>query len=97
MIAAQMEGGIVHAITAALKGAITVEEGRVRQNNFDDYPLLRLDEMPAVDVHIVPSARPPQGMGEMGVPTLAPALANAIFNATGKRIRRLPIRAEDLV
>jgi isoquinoline 1-oxidoreductase subunit beta len=97
MIAAQMEGGIVHAITAALKGAITVEEGRVRQNNFDDYPLLRLDEMPAVEVHIVPSARPPQGMGEMGVPTLAPALANAIFNATGKRIRRLPIRAEDLV
>ena len=97
MIAAQMEGGIVHAITAALKGAITVEAGRVRQNNFDDYPLLRLDEMPAVEVHIVPSARPPQGMGEMGVPTLAPALANAIFNATGKRIRRLPIRAEDLV
>jgi isoquinoline 1-oxidoreductase subunit beta len=97
MIAAQMEGGIVHAITAALKSAITVEEGRVRQSNFDDYPLLRLDEMPAVEVHIVPSARPPQGMGEMGVPTLAPALANAIFNATGKRIRRLPIRAEDLV
>jgi isoquinoline 1-oxidoreductase beta subunit len=97
MIAAQMEGGIVHAITATLKGAITVEEGRVRQNNFDDYPLLRLDEMPAVEVHIIPSARPPQGMGEMGVPTLAPALANAIFNATGKRMRRLPIRAKDLV
>jgi isoquinoline 1-oxidoreductase beta subunit len=97
MIAAQIEGGIAHALTAALKGAITVEEGRVRQNNFDDYPLLRIDEMPAVEVHIIPSARPPQGMGEMGVPTLAPALANAIFNATGKRIRRLPIRVEDLV
>ena len=68
-----------------------------RQNNFDDYPLLRIDEMPVVEVHIIPSVRPPQGMGEMGVPTLAPALANAIFNATGKRIRRLPIRAEDLV
>jgi isoquinoline 1-oxidoreductase beta subunit len=96
MIAAQIEGGISHALTATLKGAITVEEGRVRQNNFDDYPLLRIDEMPAVEVHIIPSARPPQGMGEMGVPTLAPALANAIFNATGKRIRRLPIRPEDL-
>ena len=53
--------------------------------------------MPAVEVYIIPSTRPPQGMGEMGVPTLAPALANAIFNATGKRIRRLPIQAEDLV
>jgi isoquinoline 1-oxidoreductase beta subunit len=97
MIAAQIEGGIAHALTATLKGAITVEEGRVQQSNFDDYPLLRIDEMPTVEVHIIPSARPPQGMGEMGVPTLAPALANAIFNATGKRIRRLPIRAEDLV
>jgi isoquinoline 1-oxidoreductase subunit beta len=96
MIAAQIEGGIAHGLTATLKGAIIVEEGRVRQHNFDDYPLLRIDEMPAVEVHIIPSARPPQGMGEMGVPTLAPALANAIFNATGKRIRRLPIRAEDL-
>jgi isoquinoline 1-oxidoreductase subunit beta len=96
MIGAQIEGGIVHAITATLKGAITVEAGRVQQSNFDDYPLLRIDEMPTVEVAIVPSTRPPQGMGEMGVPTLAPALANAIFNATGKRIRRLPIRAEDL-
>jgi isoquinoline 1-oxidoreductase beta subunit len=97
MIAAQIEGGIVHAITATLKGAITVEAGRVQQHNFDDYPLLRMGEMPVVEVYIVPTARPPQGMGEMGVPTLAPALANAIFNATGKRVRRLPIRAEDLV
>jgi isoquinoline 1-oxidoreductase beta subunit len=97
MIAAQMEGGIVHAITATLKGAITVEDGRVQQRNFDDYPLLRIDEMPVVEVYIVPSTRPPQGIGEMGVPTFAPALANAIFDATGKRIRRLPIRAEDLV
>jgi isoquinoline 1-oxidoreductase subunit beta len=96
MITAQIEGGIVHALSAALKGAITVEAGRVQQSNFHDYPLARIDEMPAVEVYIVPSARPPQGMGEMGVPTLAPALANAIFSATGKRIRRLPIRAEDL-
>ncbi|HET9223063.1 MAG TPA: molybdopterin cofactor-binding domain-containing protein, partial [Roseiflexaceae bacterium] len=97
MIAAQVEGGVVHAITATLKSSISVAEGRVQQSNFDNYPLLRLDEMPLVEVHIVPSARSPQGMGEMGVPTLAPALANAIFNATGKRVRRLPIRAEDLV
>jgi isoquinoline 1-oxidoreductase beta subunit len=97
MIAAQIEGGVVHAITATLKSSITVAEGRVQQSNFNDYPLLRIDEMPLVEVHIVPSVRPPQGMGEMGVPTLAPALANAIFNATGKRVRRLPIRAEDLV
>jgi isoquinoline 1-oxidoreductase beta subunit len=96
MIAAQVEGGVVHAITATLKSAIAVEAGRVQQSNFDDYPLLRIGEMPAVEVYIVPSARPPQGMGEMGVPTLAPALANAIFNATGKRVRRLPIRPEDL-
>jgi isoquinoline 1-oxidoreductase beta subunit len=88
---------VVHAITATLKGAITVAEGRVQQSNFNDYPLLRIGEMPAVEVHIVPSARPPQGMGEMGVPTLAPALANAIFSATGRRVRRLPIRAEDLL
>jgi isoquinoline 1-oxidoreductase subunit beta len=97
MIRAQMEGGIVHAISATLTSEITVEGGRVQQRNFDDYPLLRITEMPSVEVHIVPSSRAPQGMGEMGVPTLAPALANAIFNATGKRIRRLPIRAEDLV
>jgi CO/xanthine dehydrogenase Mo-binding subunit len=67
MIAAQIEGGIVHAITTTLKSAITVAERRVQQGNFDSYPLLRLDEMPAVEVHIVASARPPQGMGEMGV------------------------------
>ena len=97
MIRAQIEGGIVHAITATLKAAITVEAGSVQQTNFHEYPLLRIDEMPVVEVAIVPSTRPPQGMGEMGVPTLAPALANAIFNATGKRIRRLPIRAQDLV
>jgi isoquinoline 1-oxidoreductase beta subunit len=97
MIAAQIEGGISHALTATLKSAITVEEGRVQQHNFDDYPLLRIDEMPGVEVYIVPSTRLPQGMGEMGVPTLAPALANAIFSATGKRIRRLPIQAADLL
>jgi isoquinoline 1-oxidoreductase beta subunit len=91
-----MEGGIVMGLTAALKGAITIEKGRVQQSNFHDYPLLRLDEMPVIEVYIVPSSRAPQGVGEMGLPPAAPALANAIFAATGKRVRRLPIHAEDL-
>jgi len=95
-VAAQMEGGIVMGLTAALKGAITIDKGQVQQSNFHDYPLLRLDEMPVVEVYRVPSARAPQGVGEMGLPPAAPALANAIFAATGKRVRRLPIRAEDL-
>lgn len=95
-VAAQMEGGIVMGLTAALKGPITIDQGRVQQSNFHDYSLLRLDEMPAVEVYIVPSDRAPQGVGEMGFPPAAPALANAIFAATGKRVRRLPIRVEDL-
>ncbi len=96
MVTAQMEGGIVWGLTAALKGSIDIENGRVLQSNFDDYPLLRMDEMPQVEVHIIPSDRPPSGVGEMGVPPAAPAVLNAIFNATGKRIRNLPIRQEDL-
>jgi CO/xanthine dehydrogenase Mo-binding subunit len=95
-IEAQVEGGIVYALTAALKGAITVEKGRVQQGNFDDYPLLLMSEMPEVEVHIVPSKEAPTGIGEPPVPPTAPAVANAIFAATGKRVRRLPIRAEEL-
>lgn len=95
-IAAQMEGGIVFGLTAALYGQITLEKGRVAQSNFHDYPLLRISEMPAVDVHIVQSEESPGGIGEPGVPPIAPAVANAVFAATGRRIRRLPIRAEDL-
>jgi len=95
-IAAQMEGAIVYGLTAALKGAITIDRGRVEQSNFNDYEMLRLDEMPVVEVHIVPSDNPPGGVGEPGTPPIAPAVCNAVFAATGKRIRRLPIRAEDL-
>lgn len=95
-VVAQMEGGIVFGLTAALKAEITVESGRVQQSNFHDYPLLRMDEMPEIEVHIVPSDQSPRGVGEMGVPPIAPAVANAVYAATGKRIRRLPIRAEDL-
>jgi isoquinoline 1-oxidoreductase beta subunit len=96
MVKEQMEGGIVFGLTAALKADITIENGRVRESNFHDYPLLRMDEMPAVEVHIVPSEGPPSGVGEMGVPPTAPAVANAIFAATGKRIRKLPIRPADI-
>jgi isoquinoline 1-oxidoreductase beta subunit len=95
-IGAQMEGAIVWALSATLRGQITIANGRVQQSNFHDFPLLRINEMPAVEVHIMPSAEPPGGVGEPGVPPLAPAVANAVFAATGKRIRRLPIRPEDL-
>jgi isoquinoline 1-oxidoreductase beta subunit len=95
-VVAQMEGGIVFGLTAALQADITVENGRVQQSNFHDYPLLRMDEMPDVEVYIVPSDAQPNGIGEMGVPPIAPAIANAIFAATGKRVRHLPIRPADL-
>ncbi len=91
VIAAQMEGGIAYGLSAALREEITLVGGEVRQVNFDRYRSLRIDEMPAVEVHIVPSSRPPTGVGEPGVPPLAPALANALFDATGRRIYRLPI------
>ncbi len=95
-VVAQMEGSIVWGLTAALKGAITIDNGRVQQSNFDDYPMLRMNEMPEIEVYIVPSTETPGGAGEPGVPPIAPAVANAVFAATGKRIRRLPIRAENL-
>src|SRR5262249_52966918 len=95
-VRAQMEGGIVFGLTAALYGEITFQRGRVKQRNFHDYPMLRMNEMPAVEVHIVSSTQKMGGVGEPGVPSIAPAVANAIFAWTGKRIRRLPIRPEDL-
>ena len=96
IIAAQMESGIVFGLTAALKGQITINKGRVEQSNFNDYDMLRLNEMPKVEVHIVPSNEAPGGIGEPGTPPIAPAVCNAIFAATSKPIRRLPIHAEDL-
>jgi len=95
-IAAQMESGIVYGLTAALKGQITIAKGRVEQGNFNDYEMLRINEMPTVEVHIVPSNEAPGGCGEPGTPPIAPAVCNAIFAATGKPIRRLPISKEDL-
>jgi isoquinoline 1-oxidoreductase beta subunit len=95
-IRAQLESGIVFGLTAALYGEITFEQGRVKQRNFHDYPILRMNEMPVVETHIVPSTEKMGGVGETAVPPIAPAIANAIFAATGKRIRRLPIRAAEL-
>jgi isoquinoline 1-oxidoreductase beta subunit len=91
LVADQITGGIAFGLTAALKSRITVTKGRVDQGNFDDFPLLRMHEMPEVEVHIVPSADPPTGIGESAVPIIAPAVANAFFAATGRRIRRLPL------
>jgi len=87
----QIQGGIVYALTNALRAKITIEKGRVVQGNFDDYAPLRMDETPVVEVYAVPSTEPPTGIGEPSVPPLAPALCNAIYAATKKRIRALPI------
>ena len=97
MVTAQMESGIVWGLTAALKGSIDIENGAVQQTNFADYPLLQIDEMPQVEVHLVSRDRRPTGVGEMGVPPAAPAVLNAIFAATGKRIRHLPVRPDELI
>ncbi len=91
VIRAQMEGGIGYALSAALREEVTLAAGEVQQRNFDRYRPLAIDEMPDVEVHIVPSAEPPTGVGEPGTPPLAPALVNALANATGKRIYRMPI------
>src|ERR1044072_4615335 len=90
-VCAQMESGIVYGLTAALYGEITLEEGQLKQSNFHDYRMLRMNEMPAIEVYIVPSTEQMGGAGEPGVPPIAPALANAVFAATGKRIRKLPV------
>jgi isoquinoline 1-oxidoreductase subunit beta len=90
-VIAQMEGGIIYGLTAALYGEITIEKGRVQQSNFHDYRVLRLDETPVIEVHIVPSAETMGGAGEPGVAPIAPAVANALFAATGKRFRKLPL------
>ena len=97
IVRAQMEGGIGFGLSAALYSAVTLKDGQVEQSNFHDYPLLRMSEMPQVDVHIVPSSANPSGVGEPGVPPIAPAVVNALFAATGKRLRNLPLRTQDLV
>jgi len=91
IVEAQMQSAIVYGLTAALWGEITIEKGRVQQSNFHDYRMLRLAEMPQVEVHIVASTDSQGGVGEPGTPPIAPAVCNAMFAATGKRIRKLPI------
>ena len=91
-IAAQIEGGIIFGISAALWGEITLKKGRVEQNNFNDYRVLRINETPLIEVHLVKSIEAPGGIGEPGTIGIAPAMTNAIFAVTGKRIRKLPIK-----
>ena len=95
-VVAQVESAAVYALSAVMKDAITIERGRVQQANFNDYDMPRMNEMPKVEVHLVMSKEDPTGIGEPGLPVVAPAVGNAVFAATGKRLRRLPIRAEDL-
>ncbi|NLS70410.1 xanthine dehydrogenase family protein molybdopterin-binding subunit [Bradyrhizobium brasilense] len=90
-VQAQLQSGINFGITAALYGEITLKDGRVEQSNFDSYQMLRIDQAPAIEVHIVPSTEPPGGMGETGTSGIVPAISNAIFAATGKRLRKMPV------
>lgn len=92
IVRGQMESGVVFGLTAALKSQITLTNGAVDQSNFHDYPMLRMDECPEIEVHILPSTQPPTGVGEPGTPPVAPAVANAVFAATGQRLRSLPLR-----
>ena len=95
-IKAQMEGGIIYGLTAALYGEITLKDGRVEQSNFDNYQALRINEAPSMEVHLVESREEPGGIGEPGTATIAPAVVNAIFALTGKRLRKLPINTDEL-
>jgi len=90
-IEAQIEGGLMFGITAALYSEITIKDGRVEQSNFTDYRMLRINEAPVIETHLIASTEAPGGIGEPGTAVLAPALANAIFAATGKRLRHLPV------
>jgi isoquinoline 1-oxidoreductase beta subunit len=90
-IAAQLQGGLIFGLTAALYGEITIDKGRVQQSNFNDYRMLRIDEVPQIDVHVIKSGEAPGGIGETGVTAGPPALRNAIYAATGVALRRLPI------
>jgi isoquinoline 1-oxidoreductase beta subunit len=95
-VQAQIQSAIMFGTTAALYGEITVKDGRVEQANFDTYQILRINEAPAIEVYIVKSSEPPGGMGEAGTSAIVPAVANAIFAATGKRLRKLPVDATAL-
>jgi isoquinoline 1-oxidoreductase beta subunit len=95
-VKAQIEGGLIFGLTAALYNDITLKDGRVEQSNFHDYRMMRMNETPVFDVHVVPSTEDPGGIGETGTVSAAPALANAVFAATGKRLRRYPLDRQEL-
>jgi isoquinoline 1-oxidoreductase beta subunit len=95
-VEAQVQGAVIFGITAALYGEITIKDGRVEQANFDSYQMLRINEAPEIEVHIVQNTEPPGGMGEPGVSAIVPAIANAVFAATGKRLRKMPIDPDAL-
>ena len=90
-IIAQLEGGLIFGLTAALYGEVTIDKGRVQQSNFHDYRMLRIDQTPKIEIHVVKSGEPPGGIGEAGTNGGPPALRNAIYAATGVALRRLPI------
>jgi isoquinoline 1-oxidoreductase subunit beta len=90
-IMAQLEGGLIFGLTAALYGEITINKGRVQQSNFHDYRMLRIDQVPKIEIHVMKSAEPPGGIGETGATAGPPALRNAIYAATGVALRRLPV------
>jgi isoquinoline 1-oxidoreductase beta subunit len=96
IVAMQMESGIGYGLSAAINGAVTFKDGRVEQSNFDDYPVLRIHEMPPIDVHILASTNKPSGVGEPGTPVIAPALANALAALNGKPVRSLPLSAQGI-
>jgi isoquinoline 1-oxidoreductase subunit beta len=97
IVKAQVQSAVVFGLTATLKSSITIKNGRAEQQNFDSFPILRMDETPEVITHLVSSTEPPTGIGETAVPVIGPAVANAVFSATGKRIRKLHITPEDLM
>ena len=97
IIEAQLQGAVVFALSAALYGELTFADGKVQQRNFNDYQMVRMNEAPEVEVYIVKNNEKSGGIGEPGVPCTAPAVCNAIFAATGKRIRKLPIRMSEAV
>ncbi|VAW92814.1 Isoquinoline 1-oxidoreductase beta subunit [hydrothermal vent metagenome] len=97
IVKSQLEGGIIFGLSAAIKHEITFKNGRVVEKNFDDYPILRMYEVPEIEVIFVAADRSPGGVGEVAVPLIAPAIANAIFSATGKRVRKLPIMPDDIM
>jgi len=90
-VVAQLQGGLIFGLTAALYGNITIDKGRVQQSNFNDYRMLRINEIPEIEVHLIKSGEAPGGIGETGVTAAPPALGNALYAATGIRLRRLPI------